>query len=74
MTRNPICDRCGREVTETYHAQYYNALRGGTWRTNIKWAKLNIWDPEQQKGLQPSRVDLCCDCYDEFITFMEGGK
>lgn len=65
------CRRCGKEITDTYQAEYFNCVRGMTWRTNPKYGKLNVWQPEQNKSEKPRTIVLCGDCFEEFIDFME---
>lgn len=66
-----ICDRCGKEITETRTSNYFNCKYGNCFRTDLSWAKLHIWPPDMQKGVQPQRTDLCGNCFEDFIKFME---
>lgn len=65
------CTRCGEEITGHYHSEYYNCITGPTWRTNLAYAKINIWQPEQNKGEKPQGIVLCRACYDKFVDFLE---
>lgn len=67
----PECSRCGEEITNTYHSDYYNCMRGMTWRTNLAYAKINVWQPEQGKSAKPETLVLCRDCYKDFVDFLE---
>ena len=66
-----VCDRCGKEIIETYRSEYFNCIRGQTWRTNIAFAKLGLWQPKQNKAEKPQVIALCSECYEEFVDFME---
>lgn len=68
------CDRCGREITEKRLSEYYNCAYGNSHRVNLKWGKLHLWNPDDQKGVQPSCIDLCCDCYNEFVEFLDDSR
>lgn len=65
------CQRCGREITEHYHSEYYNSIRGMTWRSNVAFAKISVWQPEQNKADKPQNIVLCRDCYEDFVGFLE---
>lgn len=65
------CSRCGKEIMDTYQSEYFNCVRGMTWRTNTAYGKLNVWQPEQNKGEKPQTIVMCGDCFEEFIDFME---
>lgn len=65
------CGRCGQEIRETHQREHFNCINGPTWRTNVSYAKLNIWQPEQNKSEKPQTVALCSSCYEEFVSFLE---
>lgn len=65
------CARCGSEITKHYHSEYYNCVIGQTFRSNLAYAKINVWQPEQNKSEKPQTITLCEDCYEEFVGFLE---
>ena len=52
-----ICDRCGKELTS------YNL-------TQVS-ARIELWGIGERRSGASQRIDLCEDCYNAFITFME---
>lgn len=63
MQRNEtICDRCG--TTKTLRTK--NDII-------ISFAKIDLWQVCQHRTDAPQRIDLCEECYLDFINFLEGG-
>lgn len=54
-----ICDRCGREI-EDYDIK-------------ISSARIDLWAPGVLRGSPGQRIDLCQECYEKFVSFMEDG-
>lgn len=54
-----ICDRCGKEIDFINNVQL-----------SEKSARIDLYAIGQRRTC-PSRIDLCEDCYYEFINFME---
>ena len=55
-----ICDRCGREIT--------------AYDIKISSARIDIWGLGGPRSYQGQRIDLCPECYQKFVDFMEGGE
>ena len=61
MTRNEIiCDRCGK----TKSLQTKNDII-------ISFAKIDLWQVGQHRTDAPQRIDLCEECYEQFINYLE---
>lgn len=61
MTKQEVmCDRCGnkREI-----------------RTKndiiVSFAKIDLWQVGQHRTDAPQRIDLCENCYEKFVDFLE---
>lgn len=64
MTRNEVmCDRCGK----TRDIRTKNDII-------ISFAKIELWRVGQHRTDAPQRIDFCEDCYEKFVTFLEGGE
>ena len=63
-----ICDRCGKEIVEPtgYYAPTY-ALKNYS-------AKITLWAVGEPRSSFGQRIDLCPDCYEKFVNFLEGGE
>ena len=62
------CDRCGKDIVNTsgcYNENY--ALRHYS-------AKLTVWGVGELRSSMGNRIDLCTDCYNDFIDFLEFSK
>ena len=62
-----ICDRCGKEIINPvgcYHPTY--ALKNYS-------AKITLWPVGEPRSSFGQRIDLCEDCYIDFLKFLEGG-
>lgn len=57
------CDRCGKELTAIKNAQISQTS-----------ARLDLYAIGQLRTYASQRIDLCEDCYQEFINFLENGK
>ncbi len=55
-----ICDRCGNEIS-----RYYDIKNSS--------AKIQLWGVGEYRASGGQRIDLCEDCYADFITFLERG-
>ena len=55
-----LCDRCGREIPSYYDIK------------NVS-AKLHLWGVGEHRTSGGQRIDLCEDCYIDFISFLERG-
>lgn len=63
-----ICDRCGRKIENSkgcYNPNY--CLRDDS-------AKITLWAVGEPRGSFGQRIDLCVDCYEKFVAFLEGGE
>lgn len=62
-----VCNRCGKEIINptgcycpTYALKEYSA-------------KITLWGVGEPRSSFGQRIDLCPECYDKFVSFMEGG-
>ena len=55
-----ICDRCGNEIS-----RYYDIKNAS--------AKIQLWAVGEHRSSGGQRIDLCPECYEKFVTFLEGG-
>lgn len=55
-----LCDRCGKEFNAINNAQLSNES-----------ARLDLYSIGQPRTCPTQRIDLCEDCYQEFINFLE---
>lgn len=55
------CDRCGTEIST-----YYKSAKDSS-------AKILLNAPGEYRGCGGQRIDLCEDCYSQFVKFLEGG-
>lgn len=59
------CDRCGKELFNTI----------GNWKSpqllKEQTAKITLWGVGESKTGAGQRIDLCEECFNEFINFME---
>ena len=63
MTRNEVmCDRCGK----SRKMRTKNDII-------ISFAKIDLWQVGQHRSGPPQRIDLCEECCEKFIIFLEGG-
>ena len=54
------CDRCGIEIL-----RYYDIKNAS--------AKIQLWAVGEYRTSGGQRIDLCLECYEKFVTFLEGG-
>ncbi len=54
-----LCDKCGAEIP--------------VFRAKEDSAKLTVNAPGEYRGCGGQRIDLCAECYQKFIDFMEEG-
>ena len=52
-----ICDRCGREIC--------------SYDIKISSARIDFWGVGVPRSYCGQRIDLCEECYQEFINFLE---
>ena len=55
-----ICDRCGKEIDFINNVQL-----------SEKSARIDLYAIGQRRTCPSQRIDLCEDCYNEFINFLE---
>lgn len=55
-----ICDKCGKELTAINNAQISEVS-----------ARIDLYAIGQRRTCPSQRIDLCEDCYQEFINFLE---
>lgn len=55
-----ICDRCGAEITD--------------YDIKISSARIDIWGLGVPRSYPGQRIDLCTECYQKFVDFMEGDE
>lgn len=54
-----ICDRCGKEIS-----RYYDIKNSS--------AKIQLWGVGEYRASGGQRIDLCEDCYCDFVSFLDG--
>ena len=54
------CDRCGKEIRAVNNAQI-----------SENSARVDLYAMGQRRTCPSQRIDLCEDCYQEFINFLE---
>ena len=62
------CDRCGKDIVN--ESGCYNR----NYALSHFSAKLTVWGVGEPRYSQGERVDLCTDCYNEFVNFLESPK
>lgn len=55
-----MCDRCGKEIIG--------------YDIKISSAKIHLWSVGELRTSSGQRIDLCEECFEKFINFLEGGK
>jgi hypothetical protein len=55
-----ICDRCGKEFKAINNAQL-----------SAQSARIDLYAIGQPRTYPSQRIDLCEECYQEFISFLE---
>ena len=55
-----ICDKCGKEITAINNSQISKTS-----------ARIDLYPIGQNRTYPSQRIDLCEDCYELFINFME---
>lgn len=58
-----ICDICGRDI-EGPSAQAISE----------KTALIKLWGPGEYRAGGGQRKDLCLNCYEKFVNFLDGGN
>ena len=59
------CDRCGRKIVVVHNNWLSRSTMNGC------AAMIKLWKPEDLRSLPGDRIDLCENCYQKFINFME---
>lgn len=55
-----FCDRCGKEIDVINNVQL-----------SAQSARIDLYAIGQRRTCPSQRIDLCEDCYNEFINFLE---
>lgn len=58
-----ICDRCGKELTAINNTQISEAS-----------ARIDLYAIGQRRTCPSQRIDLCEDCFERFVTFLESAE
>ena len=58
-----LCDRCGKELSFVNNVQL-----------SKQSARIDLYAIGERRTCPSQRIDLCEDCYQEFITFLENGN
>ena len=53
-----VCDRCGKEIPRYYDIKSVSA-------------KIQLWGIGEYRTSGGQRIDLCEDCYIDFMSFLE---
>ena len=62
------CDRCGKEIYTSQNKWLSREVMNG------HSARIVMWKPEDLRSNSGQRIDLCEDCYQEFLRFLENSK
>lgn len=54
-----FCDRCGAEIDPAYIKE--------------QSALIKLWQPNEYRSVGGQRIDLCEECYQKFVYFLERG-
>ncbi|MBR2474828.1 MAG: hypothetical protein IKB51_07380 [Clostridia bacterium] len=54
------CDRCGKEIM--------------AYDIKISSARIDLWALGVPRSYGAQRIDLCENCYNDFVSFLEGGS
>ena len=55
-----LCDRCGKELAFVNNVQL-----------SKQSARIDLYAIDKRRTCPSQRIDLCEDCYQEFINFLE---
>lgn len=55
-----ICDKCGKELTAFNNAQISKTS-----------ARIDLYPIGQPRTYPSQRIDLCEECYEQFVKFLE---
>ena len=61
------CDKCGKTIineTGCYSRNYMISKYS---------ARIQLWGIDEPRSTGGQRIDLCPECYERFINFLEGG-
>ena len=67
ISKSMTCDKCGKPIvnkTGCYNENY--ALRYSS-------AKITLWGVGEMRSSLGQRIDLCEDCYNSFVSWLESG-
>lgn len=56
-----FCDRCGKEIENVINNM----------QLSEKSARIDLYAVGKNRTVPSQRIDLCEDCYQEFINFLE---
>lgn len=59
------CDRCGRDIIGPSEISFPAYL------VKEHSAKINLWPVGEPRSSFGQRIDLCTECYEKFVSFME---
>ena len=62
-----ICDRCGKDIVNP------NSYYCPTYALKEYSAKITLWPVGEPRSSFGQRIDLCPECYEKFVAFIEGG-
>lgn len=62
-----VCDRCGKDIINT------SSCYCPTYALKDYSAKITLWGVGEPRSSFGQRIDLCLECYDKFVIFLEGG-
>lgn len=63
-----VCDRCGKDILHPMMRDYYSNHTAKEYS-----AKITLWGVGEPRSSFGQRIDLCPECYEKFVNFMEGG-
>ena len=63
-----ICNKCGKEITNPLGCYCKTSFL-----KNYS-AKITLWGVGEPRSSFGERIDLCVDCYNKFVEFLERGE
>ncbi len=62
-----VCDKCGKEIVNPYNGY------SPTYRIKDFSARITLYGVGEARYGTGQRIDLCPECYEKFVNFLEEG-
>lgn len=62
------CDKCGKDIANP------NSCYMPTYAVKDYSARIDFYNIGVSRYTRPQRIDLCSECAEKFINFLEGGE